>query len=378
MEKHPVVHSLLERLAPPGGEASSERIWRFSERMATVYQEQMRQFDEDAEARQWRQLYSAGNMPPPSDTQNMADIAAMLAFYSPTNFCKFQKLVIQQLLEWESRQAQINPYPFGAPSITLVDIGAGLGIASLAAIDVLATWSDVVSGLGYKQLGVSVKVIAVEPDANKQEPRRKMLNNMARSLDAHSINIERVTDVISPYPEPDCIRQVVDAVEGGSLAMCCMSNFLSSPSAGEDRASESFSLQPGDQPVDPSYFEAGCAEFSQSAELVENAARYAEATAQLLTDIPFRNKLLLASELKERGVAMRMFASALSPALELSVHWNRVRFYSPEGSYWHSLRSGDQVKNPDWATGFWSLAYWGVGNASQPMVAADALSLGRI
>lgn len=175
MEKHPVVHSLLERLAPTGGDAGGERIWRFSDRMAAVYQEQVRQFDEDAEAREWRRLYSAKNMPPPSDTPGMAEIAAMLAFYSPTNFCKFQKLFTQQLLEWESRQARLNPYPLGASNVTIIDIGAGLGIASLAAIDALATWTDVLAELGYRQLGISVRVVSVEPDEKKQGPRQKML-----------------------------------------------------------------------------------------------------------------------------------------------------------------------------------------------------------
>jgi hypothetical protein len=171
MENQTVVHTMLERLAPPGSGPTSERIWRFSERMATVYEEQMRQFDEDEEARQWRRLYSANNMPPPSDTQNAADVAAMMAFYSPTNFCKYQKLVVQQLLDWESRQARLNPYPFGAPRITIIDIGAGVGIASLATIDVLASWTEILAELGYKQLGMSVKVILVEPDRNKQGPR---------------------------------------------------------------------------------------------------------------------------------------------------------------------------------------------------------------
>lgn len=92
MQGHSAVHSLLERLAPPGNGSAGERIWRFSERMASVYQEQIRQFDDDAETAKWRQLYSVNNMPPPSDTRSMADIAAMLAFYSSTNFCKFQSL----------------------------------------------------------------------------------------------------------------------------------------------------------------------------------------------------------------------------------------------------------------------------------------------
>lgn len=200
MEKYPAVHSLLERLAPASSDGASERIWRFSERMAAVYQEQMRRFDEDAEARQWRQLYSAENMPPPSDTQSMANVAAMMAFYSPTNFCKFQKLVVQQLLEWESRQTRINPYPLAAPSITIIDIGAGVGIASLATIDVLATWTEILAGLGYRQLAVSVKVISVEPDIKKQGPRHNMLSHLARLVDRHSISIEGVTEVIAPYP----------------------------------------------------------------------------------------------------------------------------------------------------------------------------------
>lgn len=209
VQTHPVVHSLLERLAPPGSGPASERIWRFSERMATVYEEQMRQFDEDAEAREWRRLYSADNLPPPSDTQNMADVAAMMAFYSPTNFCKFQKLLVQQLLDWESRQASLNPYPLGAPSITIVDIGAGAGIASLATIDVLAKWTEVLAELGYKQLGISIRVVSVEPDAKKQGPRQRMLGSLSHLLDVHSIAVERVTEVIASYPEPECIRQIL-------------------------------------------------------------------------------------------------------------------------------------------------------------------------
>ena len=103
----------------------------------------MRQFDEDEKARQWRQLYSADNMRPPSDTQNIADVAAMMAFYSPTNFCKFQKLLVQQLLDWESRQACLNPYPLSSPSITIVDIGAGVGSR-------LETWQGIDSrALGH-------------------------------------------------------------------------------------------------------------------------------------------------------------------------------------------------------------------------------------
>lgn len=211
MQHQPVVHELLERLAPPGSGPTSERVWRFSERMATVYQEQMRLFDQDEEAKKWRRSYSAENMPPPSDTQSIADVAAMMAFYSPTNFCKFQKLLVQQLLDWESRQARLNPYPLSAPSVTIIDIGAGVGIASLATIDVLAAWTDILVELGYKQLGMSVNVISVEPDAKKQGPRQKMLSGLSRLLDRHSIAVERVTEVSAPYPEPDCIRQILNA-----------------------------------------------------------------------------------------------------------------------------------------------------------------------
>jgi len=378
MQNHPVVHSLLERLAPPSSGPASERIWRFSERMATVYQEQMRQFDEDEEARQWRRLYSADNMPPPSDTQNMADVAAMMAFYSPTNFCKFQKLFVQQLLDWESRQASLNPYPLSAPSITIIDIGAGVGIASLATIEVLATWTEVLAELGYKQLGMSVNIISVEPDTNKQGPRQKMLSSLSRLLDRHSIAVERVTEVIAPYPEPECIRQILNAASGGSLAICCMSNFVSSPCASNDQVAESFSLQPGSRFSDLSLHKEELAEWSEGTELEENAVQYAKATARLLADLPIRIKLLLASELKQRGAAARAFAGLLYPGLELSLQWNRVRFYSPRGSYWHSLRSGDQPGEPDWATGFWSLAHWGAGSTSLASGTPDALVSARI
>ena len=119
-------------------------------------------------------------------------------------------------------------------------------------------------------------------------------------------------------------------------------------------------------------------EWSQATELEENAVQYAKATAHLLAGLSTRNKLLLASELKERGAPARAFAGLLYPGLELSVHWNRVRFCSPEGSYWHSLRSGDQPAEPDWATGFWSLAYWGAGSTSLASGTPDALASARV
>lgn len=377
MQKHPVVRSILEKLASTGSDTASERIWRFSERMAATYQEQIRQFDENAEAKKWRRLYSADNMPPPSDTQNMVDVAAMMAFYSPTNFFKFQKLVVQQLLEWESRQVRLNPYPFAAPSITIIDIGAGVGIASLAIIDALATWTELLAELGYKQLGIFVKVISVESDVNKQGPRQKMLGSLSRLVDRHSITIESVTEVIAPYPEPDCIRQILNAVSGGSLAICCMSNFVSSPYASKDQVSDSFSLQPRSQFADAPVREYEMVEWSQGAELEENAVQYAKATAQLLADLPFQSKLLLASELKQRGAAARAFTGLVYPGLELSLHWNRVRFYSPCGSYWHDLRN-NQSPEPDWATGFWSLAHWGAGSTTLNTGTQDALLSGRI
>lgn len=378
MHDNSVVHGLLERLAPPGNGPASERIWRFSQRMASVYQEQMRQFDGDAETAKWRQLYSVNNMPPPSDTRSMADIAAMLAFYSPTNFCKFQKLLAQQLLDWESRQSRLNPYPFGASGITIVDIGAGLGIASLAAIDVLATWADILAELGYRQLGISVRVVSVEPDSKKQGPRRKMLAHLSRLLDSHSVVVDNIVDVAAPYPEPDCVRQIMEAASRGALAICCMSNFVSSPCANGDQALESFRLEPGGRLAEAPAQQHELLEWSQGTELEDNAVAYANATARLLADLPNRNRLLLASELRQRGAAARAFASLLYPGLELSLQWNRVRFYSPHGSYWHSLRSGDQPGEPDWATGFWSLAHWGAGSTGVASGTPDGLLSARI
>jgi len=126
MSHERVAQALLDRLAPEGGGAVGERIWRFSQRMGAAYLQQMETFNQDKEARQWQRLYSADNMPPPDDTRNMAEVAAQMAFYFPTHFFKVQKAAAQQLLEWHSRQAQLNPYPFGTTAVTLIDVGAGL------------------------------------------------------------------------------------------------------------------------------------------------------------------------------------------------------------------------------------------------------------
>ena len=121
-----VAQALLEQLAPCGDSTTNERVWRFSQRMTSIYQQQMEAFDNDEDARRWREFYSVRNMPPPDETRNKAEVAAQMAFYFPTHFFKFQKVATQQLLETHFSQRQVNPYPFGAPNITLIDIGAGL------------------------------------------------------------------------------------------------------------------------------------------------------------------------------------------------------------------------------------------------------------
>ncbi len=360
IDKYAIAQGLIDRLAPSANDETGQRIWRFSERMATVYQQQMERFDEDEEARQWRRLYSADNMPPPSDTQSKADVAGMMAFYSPTNFCKFQKLVTQQLLEWHFRQAQIRAYPFGAPSIVLMDIGAGVGIASLAVVDLLATWAEVFAELGYRQLGLSVRIVAVEPDTLKQGPRQEMLTALSSVLDRHLVRVDGLTEIPLPYPEPQCIRQILDGVSGGSLAICCMSNFLSSLDTDQRQMSAPVHLRAGSETVCETEDEE-VAQWAQSPIAIENAVRCATESGHLLAKLLFRERVLLAAELKQRGGIVRPFANALHSSAELAVHMNHIRFHAPRGSYWYSLRSGEQAGDPVWATGFWSLAHWVAG-----------------
>lgn len=363
MESNAVLQTLIERLAPSGDDPTSERIWRFSERIAAIYQQQMKQFDEDEEASQWRRLYSTENMPPPDDTANRAEVAAQMAFYFPTHFFKFQKVVMQQLLEWQSEQAQVNPYPFGAPSITLIDIGAGVGVASLAVVDLLATWTEVIAELGYKQLGVSVNCIVVEPDLNKQSPRRQMFSSLSRLLDTHMISIEHSTEIFAPFPEPECIQQIQRAITGGSLAICCISNFLSSVTSDDERASAPLAAKAASQAT--STIERGTATRTNQATIIaEKAVRCAEASKHLLADFATRNKLLLASEVDEQGRALRSFAKSFHPYLEMLVRRNRVRFYSPPGCYWHSLQTSEESDDHNWAVNFWSVAHRLPGTAS--------------
>lgn len=362
IESSAVLQTLVERLAPSGGNPSSEPTWRFSERMAAVYELQMRRFQEDQEASQWQRLYSTENMPLPDDTTDMAQVAAQMAFYYPAHAFKFEKAAVQQLLEWHSKQGQVNPYPFGASSITLIDIGAGVGTATLAMVDLLATWTDVVAELGYKQLGISVKPIVVEPDINKREARGHMLSHLSRLLDRHSVTIEPVTEVFALYPEPECIEQIQHSVAGGSLLMCCISNFLSSVPFGGERAEVAVAVQAATDPIGAVESFAGMSS-QQAAALADKAAKCAEATRQLLGNSTIRNRLLLASEVDEQGRTLRSFARSLQPYVEMLVRRNRVRFYSPPGCYWHSLRDDEESADPNCAVNFWSVADWIAGTS---------------
>jgi hypothetical protein len=353
---------LLDRLAPKADEPDSERIWRFSERMATLYLQQMQRFDQDASARQWRRLYSADNLPPPSEMRTRADLAAMLAFYSPTNFCKFQKAITQQLLEWHFRQRQVSPYPFGSRSFTLIDIGAGVGIASLAIIDLLATWAEIVAELGYGQPGLSVRVIAVEPDSIKQDTRQDMFAGMSSLLDRSTVKIEGLSEILLPFPEPECMQQVFSAAAGGPYAICCMSNFLSSLPTEDQEQPAQVMMRADSQSIDDLDDEEAL-QWSRSPIRAEELLQCADTSRHLVDELPFENRLLLAAELNQRGPAVRLFAGSVYPSLELSVRRNRVRFYAPQGSYWYSAQNGEHPSDPDWVTPFWSLAYCATRNA---------------
>ncbi len=349
-----VPQALLDRLGPKNGNPEGGRTWRFSERMARVYQQQMDRFDDDEETRQWRRLYSVDNMLPPDDTLTMSEVAAQMAFYFPTHFFKFQKATTQQLLEWQSRQARLSPYPFGTPNITLIDIGAGVGTATLAVVDLLATWAEVCAELGYGQLRLSVRAVVVEPDTNKQSPRREMFAAMSSMLEEHAIQLERLTEILSPYPEPECIRQVFDAVASGSLAVCCVSDFLSSVPAYEQQRPVPVGVRDGVQ----SAKRGKATEGDQASILARKAVECGKASRYLLSNLPFHSRLLLASEVDEQRRTLQSFASSFLPSLELLVRRNRVKFYSPPGCYWYLLQNGDQSSNPDCAVNFWSLAHW--------------------
>jgi hypothetical protein len=358
MGNEEVVQRLLEHVAPASDDAGDERTWQFSQRMREVYSRQMETFDEDPDAKRWRQFYSAGNMPPPDDTRDKAEVAAQMAFYFPTHFFKFQKVMIQQLLEWHSQQPQVNPYPFGAGTVTLIDIGTGVGTALLAAVDLLATWSDVMDELGYGPLGISVRGVAVDCDQNKQMPRRDMLVAMSSLLNTHSIRIESQTDVLSVYPEPECVQHILDSLVPGALGICCISNFLSSRPLSGDQPKvgggpEVLAKSARDVPNE------GTAR--RESRMLLRAAEFAHASRSVLEHVPFRKKMIVASEVDEQRSVLQSFAESFGPALELLIRRNRIRFLSPPGCYWHSLQDGKESADPTCAVNFWSVADWIAG-----------------
>jgi hypothetical protein len=293
-------------------------------------------------------------MPPPDDTRNMAEVAAQMAFYFPTHFFKFQKAAAQQLMEWQFRQGQANPYPFGAPRITLIDIGSGVGTALFALTDLLAAWTEVFAELGYGQLGLTARLVAVDSDSNKEGPRKEMLSFLNSMLDQHSMRIEGLTSIQASFPDDDCIRQIADAAAGSTFTIVSMSNFLSSLPFNEPAGGEAVSPPPA------SSTEQGAAE-SQASILARKGHVCGEGSGRLIDKLSSRNTLLLTSEVDGQGKTMRFYARALRPAMELLIRRNRVRFFSPAGCYWYSLGSGsdgEQSPDPNCAVNFWSLSHW--------------------
>ena len=357
MERKLLAQDLLNRIAPLNDNDEGTRVLQFSKRMAKIYQNQIDSFDDDEDAKRWREFYSVRNMPPPGRTKNKADVAAQIAFYFPTHYFKFQNVVVYQMLEFISSQRGFNPYPFGATAITLIDIGAGTGAATMAILDLLATWADILAEHGYKQLGLRIKVVTVEPDRNKDSIRRELFTAMASSVDRHMIDIESSKMVGLPYPDNQCIRQIHRNSESGPMAICYMSNLMHGLTKYKpkqfvaDRNDTIYNLEE-------------IMQLNFSSEAVREVIQQCGVVSRdLIAGLPHRKKLFLSSEVESQGTALQEFASAIGRSIGNKVRPNRVRFINSPGSYWYTLQNPEKIVEVD----YWSLAHLDQQAGSRPV-----------
>lgn len=209
-----IANELVDQLSPGG-------VLRFSDRMGEVYQQQMDAFSSDPATSGWRSRCPGLH---PGSIRDETDIAAEMALWFPTHFYKIQRVLIRDLLQ---NTSQTDGYPFGTSNITIVDIGAGVGTASLALVDTIALWQEAAMKLGYPPLKARVRVLPVESNEKKTDVRNVLFGLLEKRLRPELIHVEHLPPLEKDYVEDEqCADDIVNMLGSDYLAICVFSNIL--------------------------------------------------------------------------------------------------------------------------------------------------------
>ena len=212
---------------------SSGQGWNlcFSKPMADVYKEMMEQFDADASARDYRVRYRYRN-PRPDEINDSCDVAGVMWCLFPTHFFKFQAALIESA--FPNHIEDLAYSIFGCSELTILDIGAGVGTASLATIDFLHQWQQFLMEKGHAPHRMKVIVQPVENNPLKLPILREMLKKLTNCVPRYLLQVEVRDSIEKDYPDEACLTQIQNALKevqqalegGGFHLLLVMSNIL--------------------------------------------------------------------------------------------------------------------------------------------------------
>ncbi|MEA3401908.1 MAG: RNA-directed DNA polymerase [Armatimonadota bacterium] len=334
------IAEVLETFTQSTGLTGETACLRFSHRMQAVYEEQLRCFERDDEARQFRERYGdyERRKVNPERIDDLADVAAELWQLFPTHFFKAQHAFLSSCLP--SRRHALETTPLGCTTLHLLDVGAGIGTASMAVIDLLMSWQGACAEVGCAPPQMHVKVIPVEMNALKTPLLSDMLRDLEREQDTPFLRISLAEPICEEFPGEECSQAVSAALEdGGYHLLICMSNILTwvkawHPSLRERlggywRRVKRFIGLPSGQGSWPEYMAS---------------------TAQLLAslELDYKTVLLCETRAKELRGEISLLRNCLAEYLEKPVRSmqpqrSRTHFENPSGSFWRGEKQFHSV-----------------------------------
>lgn len=196
---------------------------RFSPLIESIYRELMASFDSSPATHAYREIYKSRS-PRPDRITSAADIAAECWYLFPTHFFKFRDALAKCALP--QKTTDFGRSILGCADLDVLDVGAGVGTASLATIDFLHQWQSYLLERGHAPHVVNVTIQPIELNAAKIPVLTTVLNNVASKVHP-LIKIRVRSPIILPYPEQACLAKVEKALtDGGPHILATFSNVL--------------------------------------------------------------------------------------------------------------------------------------------------------
>jgi hypothetical protein len=218
------LQSLLRSFRAAYSSRRTEVPIAFSELVSSIYTETMSYLDARLGSKSYRERYANHN-PRPDQITSEADVAGELWCFFPTHFFKFHNMLVETALP--ASGDELVQSIFGCGRLTLLDIGAGVGTAALATIDILHEWQRFLLQAGLTPYPVELTVQPIETNPVKLPILQRMLQLASQKVTPYFLQIHIRPPITARYPEEACLAEIAGAIrDGGPQLFVALSNIL--------------------------------------------------------------------------------------------------------------------------------------------------------